>query len=189
MKHIKLKTKEELNIYMNPIRQQLLRELAIHPTPMTPKMLADKLAISASSVSHHIKKLLTIGVIELDHQEMIRGIRASYYKYAEVTVQIGLDTEDDFMEEREVYLQNAIANVYEGFRTQISKVKQQETLKEKDKNIWGDIMTGVVYLEEEESHELLDIIQTYIEKHSKAKKGQNPWEYALVLYNAKEITD
>lgn len=189
MKRIKLKTKEDLNIYMNPIRQQLLRELAIHATPMTPKMLADKLAISASSASHHIKKLLTIGVVELDHQEMIRGIKASYYKHAQVTVQIGLDTEDNFIEEREVYLQNAIANVYEGFRTQISKVKQQVNPKEIDKNIWGDILTGVVYLDEEESNELIEMIQTYIEKHAKAKLGQNPWEYALVLYNTKDITD
>lgn len=120
---------------------------------------------------------------------MIRGITASYYKYAEVTVQIGLDTEDNFMEEREVYLQNSIANVYEGFRTQISKVKQQVNPTEIDKNIWGDIMTGVVYLDEEESNELIDIIQTYIENHTKAKRGLNPWEYALVLYNTKDITD
>ncbi|KAB1439610.1 winged helix-turn-helix domain-containing protein [Candidatus Galacturonibacter soehngenii] len=189
MKHIKLKTKEELNIYMNPIRQQLLRELAINAIPMTPKMLADKLSISASSVSHHIKKLLTIGVIELDHQEIIRGIKASYYKNAEVTVQIGLDTEDDFMEEREVYLQNSLANVYEGFRTQISKVKQKINTKEIDKNIWGDILTGVLYLDAKESSELLEIVQTYIEKHAKPQKDKNPWEYALVLYNTKDITD
>jgi hypothetical protein len=52
MKKVVLTTKEELNIYMSPTRQQLLRLLNVANTPMTPKMLSDKLQISASSVQH-----------------------------------------------------------------------------------------------------------------------------------------
>ncbi|NLT49026.1 MAG: helix-turn-helix transcriptional regulator, partial [Clostridiales bacterium] len=74
MKRIKLTTKKELNIYMSPVRQQLLRQLSIANGPMTPKMLSDSLGISPSSVQHHIRKLSELELIELDHTEVINGI-------------------------------------------------------------------------------------------------------------------
>jgi hypothetical protein len=190
MKLIKLNTKEELNIYMNPVRQQLLRHLNINNTPMTPKMLADKLSISASGVQHHIRKLMSLGVIELDHQELINGITASFYKPALVTVQIGLEVEDDTSVERDVHLQNSLANVYEGFRTQLKRrIKEQGKPEEENINDWGDILTGVVYLKKEESKELLQLINTYIEQHSIRSEDVIPWEYAVVVYNAEEVEE
>lgn len=56
MEKITLSTKKELEIYMNPVRQKLLRLLGRSKIPMTPKQLSEKLEISPSSVQHHIKK-------------------------------------------------------------------------------------------------------------------------------------
>lgn len=190
MDKIRLTTKQELNIYMNPIRQQLLRQLNINKDPMTPKMLADKLNISASGVQHHIKKLMSLGLIERDHTEMINGITASFYKPIQVTVQIGLEQEDDTTQQRKVFMQNSLAKVYEGFCEQMAKRVEREGKAEVDNlQQWGDILSGVVYLKEKESKELIKLIMTYIEQHASLSPDCIPWEFAMILYNAEELGD
>lgn len=187
MEKVRLTTKKELEIYMNSVRQQLLRQLEISKTPMTPKMLADKLGISASGVQHHIRKLISLGVILLDHTEQINGITASFYKPAEVTVQIGLDLDDNSVPQREVLIQQRISKVYEGFLSaKKSRVSQYENPDPELLRKWGDIMNGVVHLTEQESGELMSIISEYIESHSKPASDRSPWEYSLILYNTEE---
>lgn len=190
MKQITLTTREELNIYMSPVRQQLLRRLNIANTPMTPKMLADKLKISASGVQHHIKKLMDLGLIELDHTEIINGITASFYKPAQVMVQIGLGRDDDLAGQREVLMQDLIAQVYDGFRTKMKK--RIESQGDRDSSYlrkWGDILSGVVYLNEQDSMDLTKLVEEFLARHSMPNAGSSPWEYAIIAYNAEELSD
>ena len=190
MKKIALTTKEELNIYMSPMRQQLLRQLSIENAPMTPKMLADKLKISASGVQHHIKKLMLLGLIELDHTEVINGITASFYKPVQVIVQIGLGRDDDLARQREVLVQDLIAQVYDGFRTKMKKrIELQEDRDPDNLKKWGDIHSGVAYLNEQESKELMKLVDTFIAQHTAPKADSSPWEYAIIAYNAEELHD
>jgi predicted transcriptional regulator len=190
MKKVVLTTKEELNIYMSPTRQQLLRLLNIANTPMTPKMLSDKLQISASSVQHHIKKLMSLGLIELDHTEVINGITASFYKPTQVFVQVGLNQLDDLAEQREALLQDSIAQVYGGFRRQMKKRISLQGSKDSDGlQKWGDILSGVVHLNEQESDELMKLVTSFLERHTTPTADSSPWEYAVIAYNAGEICD
>ena len=190
MEKVRLTTKKELEIYMNPVRQQLLRQLEIAKAPMTPKMLADKLDISASGVQHHIRKLISLGVILLDHTEQINGITASFYKPAEVTVQIVLDMDDNAAPQREVLIQQRISKVYEGFLSaKKSRLSQCVSPDPEFLRQWGDIMTGVVHLTDQESGELMSIITEYIENHSKPASDRTPWEYSVILYNTEEKLD
>ena len=187
MKKIELTTKEELNIYMSHVRQQLLRQLSVSGSPMTPKMLADRLGISASSTQHHIKKLISLGLIELDHTESINGITASFYKPAQVTVQIGLDRDDGLVQQKDALIQDSIAQVYDGFRQRMKKridLSVNRDPNELQKS--GDILTGVAYLDDNESQELMHLIVSYIEKHTTPGAGRHPWEFALIAYNAEE---
>lgn len=187
MKKIKLTTKKELSIYMNPVRQQLLRQLNLKNSPMTPKMLADKLNISASGVQHHIKKLMSLDLIQLDHTEIINGITASFYKPTYATVQIGLEKTDDTASQRDVLMQSLLSQVYEGFQAQKGKVlKKYGSESCIAAGQLGDILTGILYLKESESEELLKIISDYIKDHSQPDSERAPWEYALILYNTKD---
>lgn len=184
MNKIILTSKTDLDIYMSPMRQRLLRELSISKAPMTAKMLADKLQISASGVQHHIRKLVLLGLVELDHTEVINGIIASYFKLAQVTVQIGLSQSDDVEEQKEVLLQNLISQVYDGFRKRMkSRLRVRGS---KDLHKWGDILSGIVYLGKQESEQLLKLIADFVEQHSSPDSEGCPWEYALILYNAEE---
>lgn len=190
MKKIALTTKEELNIYMSPIRQKLLRQLSIANAPMTPKMLADKLEISASSVQHHIKKLMLLDLIELDHTEMINGITASFYKPAQVTVQIGLSQSDDLSEQREVLMQDSIARIYDGFRRQMTKrISEQGDEEPARLQKWGDIMSGIIHLNRQQSDRLMKLIAEFIEQHAVPTESSIPWEYAIIVYNAEDISN
>ena len=99
-KMITLATRKQMDIYMNPQRQRLLKALEVSGKPMTPKQLSNVLKISASSVSLHIRKLVELGLLELDHTESIHGIQAKYYKKLPVSVSIGGNLDDDLKEER-----------------------------------------------------------------------------------------
>lgn len=188
MERVTLISKKELDIYMNPMRQKLLRQLSIANIPMTPKMLADKLQISASGVQHHIKKLMLLGLIELDHTEIINGITASFYKPAQVTVQIGLTQSDALAEQREVLIQDSIAQVYDGFQKQMKKRIDLQGDNDPDNlQKWGDILSGVVHLSEQQSNSLMKLITEFIEQHSASTADSCPWEYAIIAYNAEEI--
>jgi len=183
MEKISLSTKQELDIYMNPTRQQILRQLSLSDTPMTPKMLADKLKISASGVQHHLKKLISLGLVELDHTEMIHGIKASFYKLAHVQVQIGFGKDDELDPQREVLIQNSVFNILSGFQQRLKKAKADS---KPINSTMGDVMTGVVYLTPEASADLMKMIEDFIKKHSIPQNNTQPWEYALIAYNAKE---
>ncbi|PPK83415.1 putative ArsR family transcriptional regulator [Lacrimispora xylanisolvens] len=187
MDHIKLSTKKELEIYMNPVRQNLLRLLERSKLPMTPKQLSQKLDISPSSVQHHIKKLESLGVIELDHTEVINGITARYYCPTYVNVRIGLDHPDDTQLQKEVLVQEQIARTYEGFLTQKKKFIEQFNNEDLESR-WdlGDILTGVVHLSPGEGEELLKLIKDFLDAHAVPSAEKSPWEYAFILYNAEE---
>ncbi len=187
MDKITLSTKKELEIYMNPVRQKLLRLLERSKIPMTPKQLSEKLEVSPSSVQHHIKKLSSLGVVELDHTEMINGITARYYKPTYVNVRIGLDHPDENNMLKEVLVQEQIAGTYEGFLTQKKKYLERYNSTDPE-STWnlGDILTGVIHLSEGEGKELLMMITDYLDRHAIPSAEKSPWEYALILYNAEE---
>lgn len=182
MKVVRLETKKELEIYMNPTRQELLRLLALNPDGMTPKMLSDRLSISASGVQYHINKLESLGLVALGRTQMINGITAKYYKAQNVTVSIGLAADDGTEPNRRAILQNAISRVHEGFYAQIDQMKAEDT----ELSELGDCMSGILHLSRQEAKELLCLIRGYVEAHSAAEEKTSPWEYALILYNAEE---
>ena len=187
MKRIKLTTKEELKIYINPTRQQMLHLLSTSKQPMTSKRMADKLAISASSIQHHLNKLMALELVELDHTEVINGIVAKYYKAAPVTVQIGLDKDDDTATQRHVFLQEAIALTYDRFRERMKEVKAQVSGDDEALPCqWGDVLTGVMHLDQAESRELMKMVCDYIETHASPSRNTTAWEYALILFKAED---
>ena len=114
METVDLNTREKQNAFMNPARQDILRLLQLAGRPMTPKELSDKMGISASSVTFHIKKLVDLGVVALDHTENIRGITARYYKALNVAVRLGLLAPGGDDAAQEMFLQRTVEQVLAG---------------------------------------------------------------------------
>lgn len=180
-KIIHLTTREELNIYMSPVRQELLRTLRLMGRAMTPKALADKLRISPSSVSHHLKKLVSLGVVEADHQEVINGITATFYREVSVTVRVGLEQGDNLREEREAVVTGLVGRVLQGFlettRSLPAKMSTEERLKH------GAMLSGVMSLSTTERAELLELVSRFLQDHERTAPERNErWEYMVLAY-------
>ncbi|HWR23438.1 MAG TPA: winged helix-turn-helix domain-containing protein [Feifaniaceae bacterium] len=185
MDTIVLSGKKELDIYINPQRQKLLRCMKIAGVPMNPKQLSDQIGISASAVQHHIKKLVELGIVELDHTARIRGITASYYKVLPRTVSIGGMLEDGNTEQRFALMQNSINAIFSGF-SEYCKSNRPKTGQDVQH---GEMLSGVIHLTREEAKELYGVIRAFLDSREEKKEETIPWEFALIAYPAAEAKD
>lgn len=176
---LELNTKKDLEIYMSPVRQQLLRALAVAAAPLTPKALSLRLGISPSSVQHHLGKLLSLGVVKVDHTERINGITATFYVPTNVTVRLG-SGRSDCRNEREALAFQVIQTAVQGYFDALHRAGSGWTAAS------GDAATGVVYLTAEDWEELRTYFHVFMERHKDPLPGTTPWELALVAYDAEE---
>jgi len=177
-KTIKLTTQEDLKIFMSPQRQKLLRNMRMAGEALTSKAVADMLSISTSSAQFHIKKLETLGVVELDHTERCSGILAKFYKIADVNVNIGADLGGKLSSERYIIMQNLMKDTFEGL------IKCYETgacSDEEAKN--SEFVNGFINLTHKDAQELLKLIAEFINKHEDEGACTQIWEYQLMMYN------
>ena len=181
MDTIVLTGKKELDIYVNPQRQNLLRRMRISGVPMTPKQLADQMGISASAVQHHIKLLTDLGVVELHHTERIHGITARFYSVPPKTICIGSLLNDEYRDQRVALMQADLSRTFSGFTTYCEQAPAHA-----DQRQYGDMLSGVVHLEEAEAKELYAMIRAFLKEHEQTDKSGAAWEYALVAYPVSE---
>lgn len=182
--NIVLKTDEELKILMSPIRQKIIKVFEREGRSVTSKYIADKLAISPSSAQHHIGKLQQIGVVEFDHSEVINGITAKYLKLTDKTISIGHDINDDLSAERDILSRNMLSKAYSEFNDLIKSKRKLLTEEYKKGNKMADQLSGVVHLTTEDANELFNLIDNFIQRHSKASDNTHPYEYALIAFRA-----
>lgn len=181
LKEITIRGKKELDIYMNPQRQRLLKCLEIHGGPMTPKQLSGILEISPSSVTFHLKKLMELGAVELDHTEMIHGICAKYYRHVPVQVNLKGSEKDDLQFEKEVLMDYVMDDVWSGFKRHMKSVRGNAEAEK------GEMSNGVLYLKEEDVQQLKQFIFEFQQAHSVPEEGAAPWEVTLVAYPRREV--
>lgn len=174
-------TREQLDIYMNPQRQRLLREMQVMARPVTCKQLAEAMGISASSVTHHMKKLETLGLVELDHTEQVRGITARYYVRSDALVELKPEEGEDLADERLLLLEHSHALMWEGFQRYL---REQEG--EPEVGVRGTAVEGFVHLTEEDAGELLRMVRAFLDAHAAPSEGTVPWELSLVAYPHRE---
>ena len=182
MDTIVLSGKRELDIYMNPQRQNLIRCMQIAGAPMTPKQLSNQIGISASSVQHHLAQLIELGLVELDHTEQIHGITASYYRVLPKSVQIGSLVDDDLKHQRLALMQASISSIFSGFATYCAEHSEATLGPEQ----YGDMLTGITHLSPTEATELYGLIRAFLDAHEEGAEGTEPWEYALIAYPVAE---
>jgi len=189
VKAITLHGKKELDIYINPQRQRLLRAMTLLGKPATPKQLSEKLGISASSVQHHLKRLMELSVVELHHTEIIHGITARYYIAPPCTINLGTLEEDGNTDQRIALMQNAVGEVFNGFVRHLKSGFANVTPAEAASGIHGDLSWGVARLTRAEAEELFVLIRRYLEAHEQEQAQGEPWEYALIAYPTEETHD
>lgn len=178
-KTVTLTGEKELRIFMEPLRQRMLRTMEIIGEPVTSKKLADAMGITPSSAKHHLTKLESIGLVGVHHTRQIHGITAVFYALLPVTVGIGVNREDH-REERDAIAGNLVASVYKGFCDKMPRGHEHPEAEP----FWGDVMTGAVHLTQEQANDLRDVIARFVDENGARRADTMPFEYALVLYNA-----
>ncbi len=178
MDTIVLSGKRELDIYINPQRQNLLRSMKIAGVPMTAKQLSDKIGVSPSSVQHHLKKLIELGIVAQNHTERIHGITATYYKLLPKTISIGGLIDDGNRDQRIALMQADLSRTFSGF---LAYGKSLAATPKSDRQ-YGDLLSGIVHLGREEAAELYAAIRAFLDAHEEGNAGDEAWEYAIIAY-------
>ena len=184
MDTIVLSGKRELDIYMNPQRQNLIRCMQISGVPMTPKQLSNRIGISASSVQHHLQQLIELGLVELDHKEQIHGITASFYRIRPKSIQIGSFADDDLKHMRIALMQTNLSSAFSGFTSYCAEHPEAIVGPEQ----FGDMLSGITHLTPAEAKELYGMIRAFLDAHEERGSGTSAWEYALIAYPVSEET-
>lgn len=184
MDTIVLTGKKELDIYVNPQRQNILRLMQIHGEPMTAKQIADQIGISASSVQHHIRLLMELGIVEQSHTEQIHGITATFFHALPKTVQIGSLMADEHSNQRIALMQANLSGTFNRFLDYCAAANEQ-TIGETQ---FGDMLSGITHLRPDEAKRLYALIADFLQAHETVAENTSPWEYALIAYPVSEKT-
>lgn len=173
-------TRKQLDVYMNPQRQRLLHEMQILAQPATCKQLADVMGISASSVTHHMRKLESLGLVEVDHTEVVRGITARYWRVVPTDVSLRAAEQGDLQEEKMLLVDYLNQQVLAGLQayTASDAVAREEELG----LAHGDLRSGVMYLTEDEARAFQRMVSEFVEKHDQPQEDAVPWEFSVTCY-------
>lgn len=182
METIVLTGKKELDIYVNPQRQNILRLMQIHGKPLTAKQIADRVGISASSVQHHIRLLRELGIVEQSHTEQIHGITATYFRVLPVNVRIGSFIADEHSNQRIALMQGNLNSAFTGFLDYCAASCNAETCDQQ----FGDMLHGITHLRQDEAKQLYQLITDFLQTHETPAENTSAWEYALIAYPAED---
>jgi len=172
---IRLADNRELKIFMDPVRQSVLRAMALLGAPVTAKRLADELGIQPASAKYHLGRLQSIGLVAPDHTEQIHGITAKYYRLVPADVSLGLD-EPSRREERAAVAGRLLSSVVQSCLNAISAPSAAPDA--------GDVYTGVVHLTKQQLDEFLASAARFTRENEAARPGAAPYEFALAYYSA-----
>jgi len=175
---------KDLKVVMSPIRQKIMKHMRIEGKPVTSKYIADRLNITPSSARHHIKQLQQLGIIKTDHCEVINGITAKYLTLTDKTISLGQNINDELSEERDILARNMIYETYNDFQNLVKNNRTLLTDEFNKGNKLADVLSGVVHLTEKEANELYDMINIFINSHSKSTEASHPFEYSLIAYRS-----
>lgn len=176
-----ISTTEEIKAFSDPFRLSIINVYREQKQPLTVKKCADILGVFPAKVLYHVKKLLEINVLELDHIEVINGINAKYYKLLKTRfhIQIQEGSVDEVKQNLE-YVNNIMMSQVEQFKLDFITMTQTAVSRQlHDTHDTGWFSSNNVYLNREEFDELGKIVVEYVESHNTKEKGKN--KYAMMF--------
>ncbi|MGO4729748.1 ArsR/SmtB family transcription factor [Paenibacillus sp. 2KB_22] len=95
MEHKVLSTIEEIKIYSDPYRIQIMNMFNRQGRPSTVKEIADQMGEVPAKVHYHVKKLEKIGLLTIVSTREINGIIAKYYEPYSGEIHLRHEDEDN----------------------------------------------------------------------------------------------
>ncbi len=175
-----ISTDEELKIFNDPYRMKIMNIYKRYGVPLTVKQCADYMGEVPSKIHYHVKKLLSIDILALDHIEIINGINAKYYYLPKKAFTIQLkdkETEKLYSQLNEVesLVANLINNFKKDFFNASNKTMESKT---QDPTEFGFVSATDIYLSEEEFEELGSFFEKLGEKYGSC--DENKKRYSIL---------
>lgn len=150
-----LNTLEEIRIYSDPYRIQIMTEFQKIGRPATVKEIADALGEVPAKVHYHVKKLESIGLVSLVDTKLINGITAKYYEPFQGQITIKRSEFDDTIQQVLMSeTQNLLGNLFEESKKRFLRANSGSKPE-------GTLMSHDVFLTKEEAQELVTWINDY----------------------------
>ncbi len=175
-----ISTKEELKIFSDPYRMKIIRTFQKSSTPLTVKGCADLMGEVPANVHYHVKKLLKVNILELDHIEVINGINAKFYKLPKTSFTISLK-EDDGIElyQRLTQVHNLVSRLMDDFKEDFMKSSSYAVEhKVKGESEIGMMSAKSVYLTEEEFNKISKMLSEIPDDYK--EDGENKILYSFL---------
>ncbi|MGM1045152.1 MAG: ArsR/SmtB family transcription factor [Bacillota bacterium] len=181
-----LTTLEEIKIYSDPYRLQILNAFYKLDRAATVKEVADELGEVPAKVHYHVKKLEKIGLVQIVSTKEINGIVAKYYLPFSGTIEIKRkDTNNEpsanEMMRSETY--KLLSGLYEQNKERFFK-----QLKSTDKP-FANMTNDTLYMSDEEARHFFQEVTQMCEKYKDKKKGEEYRAYEFFATNIRKDSD
>lgn len=162
-----IRTDEELKVFTDPYRMRIIETFLQNDQPMTVKQVADTLGEVPAKVHYHVKKLLKIKLIELDHIQVINGINAKYYKllYQQFKVELSSGAKTAQFKSQMNYITRMITRILDEFRKDILTREDKFVPENKDRDYEGMISHNSLYLTKDEYDDFLKDYKQLIDRY------------------------
>ena len=163
---ITLKTMNEIKIISNPIRMRVLRNYYAIAKPATVKQMAVYMGEVPANIHYHVKKLVEINVLELDHTESINGITAKFYVPTAKSIKIDDENNsitDGYIDEKEII----VSNIFDDGKKEFLKALRGRHDEEEK----GTLFATHLSLSEEEYRQVIQYISDLVENNRPDEKG------------------
>lgn len=171
-----LTTLEEIKIFSDPYRLRIMKTFVDFGRPATVKEVADRMGEVPAKVYYHVKKLESIGLVSIDHTEVINGIVAKYYLYHAGEIEI--QSAEIEPEMRGVYW----SNVSRMLAQQFDQVKEKFLRRAGGSSVdTGRFTQNVLYMTREEAEEVSRKIEELLEPYKHRESEENRLSYDIFI--------
>lgn len=176
-----MKTDEEMKVFSDPFRLQIISAYKKAEKPMTAKGIADVMGVVPSKVHYHVKKLLAVNILALDHIESINGIQAKFYRLTAKEFRLELSDsmgDTDLIANRTIQIFNAVLDEYKMTMLKTANTMTVDGFEPKGK---GTFLSGVdIYMDDEEASEFQEAVNKLVSKY-KIKKNEEQIAYKALI--------
>jgi len=184
-----LSTDKEMKIFSDPFRLQIISAYRKVTEPMTAKAIADILDVAPSKVHYHVKKLLEIDILELDHTQVINGILAKYYKLTADEFRLEVSDKSGDLDVIANQTIQVFHNVFEEYKSILYKTTNALLNDENAPRGKGTFLSSIdIYLDNEEAVAFHDEILALAEKY-KEKKNDKQLCYKNIITAVQQMND
>ena len=173
-----IESDEEIKIFSDPYRMRIINAYIKAGNPMTVKGVADLMGEVPAKVHYHVKKLISIDILALDHTELINGITAKYYRVTTDSFRVAYQNTSD---QKALFdsTTNMILSVVDEFKTDIANnadhIKSSQRKDPVAKN--GFFTKETMYLSNEDYDAFEEALKALYKKYrNKTDKNQSPYD-------------